>query len=108
MTCCIIALALVYQLLAAWRWMKRTVGIRESAPRPPRAPGLLLANLALGLRRSGVRVVLVAVLSIEGAVAGAYVFEHRNHIGNEVARVVFDATGLGFALCRDDRDALAL
>lgn len=106
MTCCVIALALVYQLLAAWRWTKRKLGIHESAPRAPRAPGLLLANLALGLRRPAVRVALITVLSIEGAAAGAYVFEHRNHIGNEVARVVFAATGLGFALCRDGGDAL--
>jgi len=100
MTCCIIALALVYQLLAAWRWCKSALGICDAAPRAPRAPGLVLANLVLGLRRPSVRLALIAVLALEGAAAGAYVFEHRAHIGNELGAFVFEATGFGLALCR--------
>lgn len=100
MTCCIIALALVYQVLAAWRWCKGVLGIRDRAPRAPRATGLIVANLVLGLRRPSVRFALIVVLALEGAAAGALVFDHRTHIGNELGAFVFEATGFGLALCR--------
>lgn len=99
MTCCVIALALAYQLIAAWRGLKRLLGIAERAPRAPRAPGVAIANLLGYLRHPALRVALVVVLALEAGFAGAYVFEHRTHIGNEVAARVFGLTGYATALC---------
>ena len=102
MTCCAIALALAYQLIGAWRACKRFLGIAPSASRAPRAPGVFVANLLEHLRRPGWRVALFAALALEAGAAGAYTFEHRHHIGRELAAVVFEASGFATALCRGD------
>ncbi|MGE0484038.1 MAG: hypothetical protein AB7Q81_07850 [Gammaproteobacteria bacterium] len=107
MTCCVIALALAYQLIAAWRGLKRLLGIAERTPRAPRAPGVAIANALAYLRHPTLRVALVAVLALEAGFAGAYVFEHRTHIGNEVAARVFDLTGFASALCDGTAASLA-
>jgi hypothetical protein len=98
-TCCVIALALAYQIIAAWRGLKRLLGIAERTRRAPRAPGVAIANALAWLRRPAFRLALLAVLALEATFAGAYVFEHRTHIGNELAARVFDLTGFASALC---------
>lgn len=99
MTCCVIALALAWQLIRMTRWLRAQFGI---APRERTAPGgfgVAAANVALALRRPSLRLALLTVLMLEAGAAGAWVFSHRNHIGNEIAYAVFDATGYAADLC---------
>lgn len=101
MTCCIVALALAWQLIAAWRRLTGFLGIAPRARIAPRSLGVMAANALDALRHPAWRVALLAVVAVEAGVAGAYVYEHRFHIGNEVAAVVFDSTGFALAMCRE-------
>ena len=97
MSCCAIALALAYQLIAAVRRVRAWFG-HESPPE--REPGLpFKATLSAMLRRPGVRLALLSMLTIESAVAGAMVYEHRTHLHNEVTALVFSVGGYAYDLC---------
>ncbi len=100
MTCCVIALALAYQLVAGWRALKRLLGIAPRPDRAPRATGVLVATLVQRVRRPAWRVALLAVLALEAGAASGYAYNHRHHIGNEVAVVLFGITGFARDLCR--------
>ena len=100
MTCCVIALALAWQCIAFWRWLRGLLGIEVRERTAPGNFGILAANFAERLRSPGLRTTLVLILALEAGAAGAYVFNHRTHIGNEIAVRVFDTTGYAFELCR--------
>ena len=100
MTCCVVALALAWQIIAAWRRIKTWLGIAPSERTAPRSIGVAAANFIDLFRRPALRMALFAVLALEAGVAGAFVYDHRVHIGNEIAAVVFDSTGFAVGLCR--------
>ena len=100
MTCCVIALALAWQCIAFLRWLRGLLGIEVRERTAPGNLGVLAANFAERVRRPGLRTALVLILALEAGAAGAYVFNHRTHIGNEIAARVFDSTGYAFELCR--------
>ena len=99
MTCCIVALALAWQLIRMTRWLCTRLGFAPRERTAPSGIGVIAANVALAMRRPSLRVALLTVLMLEASAAGAYVFSHRNHIGNEIAYAVFDATGYAADLC---------
>lgn len=100
MTCCIVALALAWQLIAFWRRLKAWLGVKPRVRSAPTTIGVAAANAIDFFRRPAVRLALIAVLALEAGAAGAYVFNHRVHIGNEFSSAVFQATGLARDLCR--------
>jgi len=99
MTCCIVALALVWHLLEAWRRLKGWLGITGPARTQPRTTGVAAAAIVDFLRRPALRAALATVIALEAGVAGAYAYDHRHHIGNEVAAAVHGATGFAVDLC---------
>jgi len=96
MSCCVVALALAYQLIAAIRRVRAWFG---GPPVPVNNAVPLQATLTGLLRRPTIRLVLLSVLTIEGAVAGTLVYEHRFHLHNELAALVFAASGYARDLC---------
>jgi len=100
MTCCVIALALAYQLIAGWRGLKRWLGIVPRTDRKPRAAGVVAASIIARIRRPGWRVALLTVLALEAGAASAYAYNHRYHIQNEVAAALFGVSGFARDLCR--------
>ncbi|MEQ8233388.1 MAG: hypothetical protein RKL32_16910 [Gammaproteobacteria bacterium] len=98
-TCCVIALALAWQLIAAWRRIKGWLGLGGKTRSAPRTLGVAAANAVELLRHPALRLGLFAVIAFEVGLAGGYVFDHRVHLGNEVAALVFDATGYARDLC---------
>ncbi|MEQ8659389.1 MAG: hypothetical protein RLW62_01090 [Gammaproteobacteria bacterium] len=101
MTCCVIALALVYQLIAAVRRVRGWCGVGRAAVQSA-GRGRLQRRAAGLLRRPWVRVALLGVLAIEGAAAGTLAYQHRFHLHNEFAAIAFAATGYAQALCGID------
>ena len=99
MTCCVIALALAFQLIEAWRRLKAWVGLAPSTRIKPRAPGVFIANLLDHLRHRGVRYTVLAIMLLEAGAVGAWTYDHRVHLGNELAALVFETTGYGRELC---------
>ena len=102
MTCCVIALALAMQIIGAWRRMKSWLGIKPRATVASHGLGTVIANLLDRLRHPYVRYAVFAVLVLESAAAGAWVYGHRAHVGNEISALVFHSTGLARALCDGD------
>ncbi len=102
MTCCVIALALAMQIIESWRRVKAWLGIAPRASTASYGLGTVVAGLLERLRYPSVRYTVFALLALEAALAGAWVYTHRIHLGNEVAVVVFNATGFGRALCDGD------
>ena len=100
-TCCIIALALAWQLIAGWRWLKLRLGIVTPQRTTPRTFGVMAANIVDTFRHPLWLVAVLGVVAFQAGVAGAYVFEHRTHISHEVQAVVFDSTGFALNMCRD-------
>jgi len=94
MTCCVIALALAWQLIHAWQRLRGWVGLA------PRRAGRAATRLRAWLARPTVRVALLAVIAFEAGAAGTYVYQHRSHIGNELGTAVFGVTGFALDLCR--------
>ncbi len=101
LTCCIIALALAWQLIAGWRWLKQRLGIASPARTSPRTFGVMAANVVDVFRHPVWQVTLLAVVALEAGAAGTYIYEHRFHINNEVQALVFNASGFAFDMCRD-------
>ena len=101
MTCCIIALALAWQLIAGWRWLKQRLGLAGAARTAPRTLGVVAANIVDILRHPLWQFALLAFVAIQAGVAGTYIYEHRFHISNEVQAMVFDSTGFALDMCRD-------
>lgn len=87
MSCCVIALAMVYRLIDAWQ---RGRGWAAGAPAVARA----------ALKGWRVRAALVLALTVEAAVAGGLTYQHRHHLGDLGARVLFATIGIGADLCR--------
>ncbi len=98
MSCCVIALALVYQLIAVIRRVRAFFGLGLRADELA-GHTLLRRRVAALLARPWLRVALVGLLVIEGAAAGTLAYEHRFHLQNEIAAVVFATTGLARDLC---------
>lgn len=100
MSCCIVALAFAMQLLATWRRVKAWLGIqaRDEAI-GDHGIGTVLANGLEHLRSPRWRFVVLAMLVVEGAWAGDWLYAHRVHLGNELAAFVFETTGYGPDLC---------
>lgn len=98
MSCCVIALALVYQLIAAVRRVRAFFGLGLAAAEVA-GHTRLRRRCAAALGRPWVRVVLVGALAVEGAAAGTLAYEHRFHLQNEIASLVFTTTGLARSLC---------
>ncbi len=87
MACCVIALAMVYRLIDAWRRAKAWVaGVPVAAGRALRAP-------ALG------RVALLAVV-VEFGVVGGLVAQHREHLAELGSRMLVASGGLAANFCR--------
>ena len=101
MTCCIVALALVWQLLSAWRRLRHWLGFAPRELSRPRTTGVAAAALVDGLRRHAPRAALGAFLILGFAATGAYAYEHRFHVGTEIGAAVFDLTGFAQDLCRN-------
>jgi len=102
MTCCVVALALAMQIIAAWRRMKGWLGIKPRETVAQHGLGTVLAGCIDRLRHPYVRYAIFAALVLEGAVAGAWVYGHRAHVGNEISAAVFASTGYALALCDGD------
>ena len=102
MTCCVIALALAMQIIAAWRRVKGWLGIKPRTTVPSHGLGTVIANLLERLRHPYVRYAIFAVLVLESASVGAWVYGHRAHVGNEISALVFHSTGFARALCDGD------
>lgn len=98
-TCCIVALALVWQVIAAWRRLKTWLGFGGRARSAPYTFGIAAANALELLRHPASRVTVLALVAFEVGAASAYVLEHRVHLGNEIAAIVFDVTGYARGLC---------
>lgn len=110
MTCCVIALALAMQVIETWRRVKGWLGIDANAPArsAPRAPGVAMAGLLDRLRHPAVRYVVFAMLVVEGAAAGGWLYGHRAHVGNALAASVFEVTGVAVGLCDGDLSSAPL
>ena len=102
MTCCVVALALAMQIIEAWRRVKGWLGIKPRERVADHGLGTVMANLVARLRHPTVRYAVFAALMLEGASAGAWVYGHRAHVGNEISAVVFKSTGFALALCDGD------
>ena len=102
MTCCVIALALAMQIIEAWRRVKGWLGIKPRTSVAQHGLGTVLAGLIDRLRHPSVRYAVFAALLLEGASAGAWVYGHRAHVGNEISAWVFESTGYALALCDGD------
>ncbi len=100
MTCCVVALALAWQLIALWRRLKSWLGIAERQRKAPRSLGVAAANAIDFFRRPAVRGAVLVALALEAGAAGAYVFNHRVHLVNEARMAVYDVTGTAWDLCR--------
>ncbi|HMM77265.1 MAG TPA: hypothetical protein PJ986_16280 [Gammaproteobacteria bacterium] len=87
MACCVIALAMVYRLIDAWRRARAWVaGVPVAASRAWRAPAL---------RRAAVLAVLVEL----GFFAG-FGWQHRAHLSEFGGRMLVASSGLAANLCR--------
>lgn len=102
MTCCVVALALAMQIIEAWRRMKSWLGIKPRDRVASHGLGTVMANFVGRLRHPYVRYAVFTALMLEGASAGAWVYGHRAHVGNEISAVVFRSTGLAIGLCDAD------
>ncbi len=102
MTCCVIALALAMQIIEAWRRVKTWLGIKPREEVAKHGLGTVLAGFIDRLRHPYVRYAVFAALMLEGASAGAWVYGHRAHVGNEISALVFKSTGFAVALCDGD------
>ncbi|MGR8921260.1 MAG: hypothetical protein ACU85V_16715 [Gammaproteobacteria bacterium] len=100
MTCCIIALALAWQLMVAWRKLRGWLGFRPAVKTAPSSLALRVVDVLDWFRRPALRTLLLVALALEAGAAGAYVYNHRTHLGNELRVAVFDATGLALDMCR--------
>ncbi len=102
MTCCVIALALAMQIIAAWRRVKGWLGIKPRETVASHGLGTVIATLLERLRHPSVRYAVFTLLVLESASAGAWVYGHRAHVGNEISALVFHSTGFALALCDGD------
>ena len=100
MTCCVLALAM--QIIESWRRVKGWLGIAPRATTASYGLGTVVAGLLERMHHPSVRYTVFALLALEAALAGSWVYMHRIHIGNEIAAVVFETTGFGRALCDGD------
>jgi hypothetical protein len=107
MTCCVVALALAMQVIEAWRRVKGWLGIKPRARVVNHGLGTDIAALLDRLRHPYVRYAVFAVLVLESAAAGAWVYGHRAHVGNEISALVFHSTGFAVALCDGDPATVA-
>lgn len=103
MTCCVVALALAMQIIEAWRRVKSWCGIKPRDTVASHGLGTVMANLVTRLRHPYLRYAVFTALLLEGASAGAWVYGHRAHVGNEISAAVFETTGFALALCDGDR-----
>ncbi len=94
MTCCVIALALAWQVIHAWQRLRGWCGLA------PRRASLAATRLRAWLTRPALRIALLAVIAFEAGAAGTYVYQHRSHIGHELGTAVFGVTGYARDLCR--------
>ncbi len=94
MTCCVIALALAWQVIHAWQRLRAWFGLA------PRRAGQAATRLRAWLTRPAVRVALLAIIAFEAGAAGTYVYQHRSHIGHEIGAAVFGMTDYARDLCR--------
>jgi hypothetical protein len=107
MNCCVVALALAMQVIEAWRRVKGWLGIKPRARVVNHGLGTDIAALLDRLRHPYVRYAVFAVLVLESAAAGAWVYGHRTHVGNEISALVFHSTGFAVALCDGDPATVA-
>lgn len=100
MTCCVFALALIYQVIDGWQRAKVFLGW---VPSPPAPAAISLADrppLREHLRKPWLRAVLFAVLTLESATAGHLVYAHRAHLHEVGTSLVFATSAYAAALCR--------
>lgn len=102
MTCCVIALALAMQIIESWRRLKAWLGIVPKATNATHGLGTVVAGLLERLQHPAVRYAVFALIMVEAFLGATWVYAHRVHLGNELAAVVFETTGLGSALCDAD------
>mgnify|MGYP006910980368 FL=1 len=102
MTCCVVALALAMQIIEAWRRVKSWFGIQPRETVASHGFGTVMANFVTRVRHPYVRYAVFTALMLEGASAGAWVYGHRAHVGNEISAAVFESTGFALALCDGD------
>lgn len=102
MTCCVVALALVWHLVAGWRRVRGWLGLPDVARRRPRTFGVAAANAVAWLRHPALRGLVLAVLALEAGAAGAYAYQHKYHIAREIGVAIHGVTGFARALCRGD------
>jgi hypothetical protein len=107
MTCCVVALALAMQIIEAWRRVKGWLGIKPRTRVVNHGLGTDIAGLLDRLRHPYVRYAVFAVMVLESAAAGAWVYGHRAHVGNEISALVFQSTGFALALCDGDPATVA-
>ena len=107
MTCCVVALALAMQIIEAWRRVKGWLGIKPRTRVVNHGLGTDIAGLLDRLRHPYVRYAVFAVMVLESAAAGAWVYGHRAHVGNEISALVFHSTGFALALCDGDPATVA-
>jgi len=87
MTCCVIALAMVYRFIDAWArgkaWFARVPQVARHTWHAPRF-----------------RAALALAVCAETAFAGGFAYQHRQHLHDIGARVLFESTRVGADLCR--------
>ncbi len=107
MSCCVVALMLIYQMIEGVRRMRAFLGVGANAPADAAIHRRLGRGVVAALRKPWLQFALLAILAIEGAAAGALAYEHRHHLRNEVSAVVFNVSGFALDLCRvEQRDGL--
>lgn len=87
MACCVIALAMVYRLIDAWRRARAFVaGVPVAASRAWRAPVLRRAVFAVAL--------------FEATVVGGLIWQHRQHLSEFGSHLLVASSGYAANLCR--------
>lgn len=85
MACCMLGVIFFWQMVEAWRRVKTFLGLPLKAVTPAGAAGNPGLRLMAFLRKPWARAIAVVLLGAELAIGGNLLYQHRDHLREELA-----------------------